>query len=325
MDGFDTTYTPEYDSEESKMTTKAGELTNEELIKNLHTAEHGTAAAADIMAELWKKNNGLVRLSIHQLTGLKVGDEGFEDMEQQAYFGFHAAAYSFDISGDLKFSTYAVNRIKWELCRYYERNGYTVHIPAYMRTRLKQCAEKQQQLEAETGKTVTIKAALQALNLSPAAADSTLSVYKKLKTASLDAETYTNSEGDSVSLLDILTDGADLEANVINATWQQELHTLLLKALKELPESSRAVIVRRYFRGVSLRQQARTLKTSAQTLFNLEKAGFKSIRAGKYGAELAEFCDTESQMEHAKRQIQRDRATIEKLQLSDSERGLLSL
>lgn len=137
--------------------------TNEELIERLQAAVEGTREAAAIMGELWAQNAGLVRLAVLRLTGLHMGEAGFEDMEQQAYFGFHAAVYSFDLLRGLKFSTYAVNRIRWELCRYYERNGYTVHIPAYMKRRLRDCMKKRQEFEAETGRPVTYEVTLKAI------------------------------------------------------------------------------------------------------------------------------------------------------------------
>ena len=113
----------------------AAKPTNEELIERLQAAGEGTPEAAAIMGELWGQNIRLVRLTVHRLTGLNVGEQGFEDMEQQAYFSFHAAAFTYDPAGKWKFSTYVAKRIGWELCRYYERGGFTIRIPTYMKQR----------------------------------------------------------------------------------------------------------------------------------------------------------------------------------------------
>lgn len=96
--------------------------TNEELIERLQAAGD-TPEAAEIMTELWEQNSGLVRLVVHRVTGLSERDGDFEDMTQQAYFGFRSAVYAYNPEFGAKFSTYAVRRIEWDLCRYYKRNG----------------------------------------------------------------------------------------------------------------------------------------------------------------------------------------------------------
>lgn len=299
--------------------------TNEELIERLQAAGEGTPEAAAIMADLWAQNIKLVRLTVHKLTGLNVGETDFEDMEQQAFFGFHAAAHAFDPSAGLKFSTYAVKRIKWELCRYYERNGHTTRIPAYMKQRFRDCAKKRQELEAETGCAVTMETALQALNLSPAAIAGTLTAFRKLETKSIDAEAYTSSDGDGVSLLDKLTDGADVETDVLGRVWQQELHALLIKALRDAPADGAAALSRHYFSGVSYDRIAHESGVTKQAIHNRVVTALQSIRAGEYAAELAEFCPTKSKKRKADRIMRKARENVRRLQLSDAERGLLAL
>jgi len=59
------------------------------------------------------------------------------------------AAYAYDMTAGVKLSTYAVNRIKWELTRYYERNGFAVRVPAYMKKRFRDCIEKKENFSAK--------------------------------------------------------------------------------------------------------------------------------------------------------------------------------
>lgn len=307
------------------MAAGAAKPTNEELIEHLQATGEGTPEAAPIMAYLWAQNIKLVRLTVHKLTGLNVGEANFEDMEQQAFFGFYAAAYAFDLSAGLKFSTYAAKRIQWELCRYYERNSHTTRIPAFMRRRLKKCAETRQQLEAETGRAVTYEAVLSTMGLHPAAVAGTLAALRKLETASLEAEAYGSEDGDSISLLDKLADGADIEADVIEQVWQQELHALLIKALRAAPTDGAAALSRHYFGGVPYRRIAEESGVTFQAVHNRVVTALQSIRAGEYAPELAEFCQTESSKARAERLIKQEREAVERLQLTDDERGLLAL
>lgn len=305
----------------------AAGATNEELIERLQAAGEGAPDAAAIMGQLWEQNAGLVRLTVHRVTGLNRGEPGFEDMEQQAYFGFHAAAYSYDPAAGLAFSTVFPKRIKWELYRYYERDSFTVRVPAFMRRRLKRCAEIRRQLETATGRAVTYEAALSTMGLHPAAVAGTLAALRKLETASLDAPRGddTDRDGDSVSLLDKLADGADIEADVIERVWQRELHAALVTALQDVPDDAKGIISRHYFSGMSIGHMAQEYGITKQAVYDREQKAFQSIRAGRYGAELAGFMPSISKKERADRWIKRDREAVTRLQLSDTEKELLAL
>ena len=307
------------------MAAGAAKATNEELIERLRAAGEDTPDAAAIMGELWGQNIRLVRLIVHRETGLNRGEPGFEDMEQQAYFGFHAAAYAYDPTEGRAFSTFFPWRIKYELHRYYERGGFTIRIPAFMRRRLKKCMETRRQLEAETGRAVSYEAALTSMGLPPSAIAGTLAALRKLETSSLDAEAYGSEDGDSVSLLDKLADGADMETDVIERVWQRELHAALMSALQDVPEGARGIISRHYFGGMSIGHMAQEYSITRQAVYDREQKAFRSIRAGRYGAELAEFMPSMSKKERADRLIREDRAAVAQLQLSDTEKELLAL
>lgn len=302
----------------------AGQPTNEELAERLQAAGHGTPEAVEIMAELWARNAGLVRLAVHKQTGLNKWEQGFEDMEQQAYFGFHAAAYSYGPETGVKFSTYAARRIKWELCRYYERNGYTVRIPAYMKKRLRDCMEKKRELEADTGRPVDYETALKSLCLSPAAIAGTLAALSKLETASLD-ELHGGSDGDGASLLDMLAAGEDVEEAALSQEWHRELHELLFVSLQDIPADARAIITRHYFNGLPFAHIADEYGITRQAVYDREQRAFQSIRAGEHAAALASFMPSTSSKARAERRIKADREAVERLRLTEAERGLLVL
>lgn len=303
----------------------AGQPTNEELTERLQAAGRGTPEAAEIIGELWARNTGLVRLIVHKVTGLNQQEPGFEDMEQQAYFGFHAAACAYTPAAGVKFSTYATKRIRWELYQYYENNGFTVRIPAFMKRRFRECMKKKQELEADTGRPVTYEDALKALSLSPAAISGTLAALRKLETASLDSMRGSETDGDGVSLMDMLADGTDVEADVIGQEWHRELHELMFMVLQDIPADTRAVIVQHYFNNRPFWRLAYERGVTPQTLYNRINAAFQSIRAGKHAAALASFMPSTSSKERAERQIRAERAAVERLQLTDNERGVLAL
>lgn len=299
--------------------------TNEELIECLQAVDEDTQYAKNILTMLWEQNKRLVWVTIHRLTGLSDFDEGFEDMRQQSFFGLRAAAYAYDPSSGVKFSTYAVKRIRWELTRYYEHYGFTVRIPAFMKKRLRDCIEKKRELEAETNCPVTYAAALEKMGFSPVVIAGTLAAFRKLETSSIDEIINSEKDGDGVSLLDVTAAADNVEEAVLSQEWLKELHNTLIAALCDIPSDAYNLIIRHYFQNVPLIQIAEEQGLSRQTLYNREAAAFQAIRTGKYGTVLAEFMPSHNSYKRAQRLIKQDREAIEQLRLSDTERNLLIL
>ena len=297
--------------------------TNEEKVLRLQSAK-GTPQEKALMYELWEQNYRLIKMIIHKLTGLTESDNDFEDLTQESYFGFRAAVYAFDPERGIKFSSYAGKRIEWELCRYYEKSGCMVHIPAYLKKRLRDAAEKKDQLEKETNGSVTLETALKALGLSHTAVLGTLSALDKLNAVTLD-NNYTTDDNDGCTLLDILASNEDIEEYIVSQEWHKSLHQVLHKALHELPENEQELIIRNYFHGVPISQMAEESGQSRQTIWNKKSKAFQSIRTGKYGKELAEYMPSVSKYEKALRLIMQDREAIKQLQLTATERELLIL
>ena len=94
------------------MAAGAAKATNEELIERLQAAGEGTPDAAAIMGELWGQNIRLVRLTVHRLTGLNVGVQGFEDMHRipllnsWRYLQYEIFIVSLNKCGKLYFDNY---------------------------------------------------------------------------------------------------------------------------------------------------------------------------------------------------------------------------
>lgn len=304
------------------MAAGAGNATNEELAERLQNAGEHTQEAADILEQLWAQNIRLVRHAVHELTGLGMSEPAFEDMEQQAFLGFYAAAHSYTPESGIKFSTYAVNNIKWELYRYYERNGQAVRLPRYMRNRIKEAAKKRVELEAETGGRVSYETALQALSLPPAAVAGTLVAIKRAETTSLDKSVKT--DGDT-TFLDMLADDTDITEATEGQAWVEDLHRLLLKALSEATADGASILSRHYFSGVSYRKMAEESGVTQQAIYERKRKALEAIRAGRYAAELAEFLPSTSSFTRAERLIKRTRENVERLQLAENEKGLLAL
>lgn len=216
-------------------------------------------------------------------------------------------------------------RIKWEICRYYERNGYTIRVPAFMKRRFRECLKKQQQLENTLSRKVSIEAALRELGLSDSIIAGTMAAFHRMKTTSIEAGIECSGEDSDASLLDFLSSDTDMENTVISQEWHKELHRILFEALADIPGEQCSLIVRHYFNGRTFRQLAEEYHTTPQTLYNWKEAAFRSIRTGKYGKALAEFSSSESGKRRADSLIKQDLNALKRLELSNKEKELLAL
>lgn len=133
------------------------------------------------------------------------------------------------------------------------------------------------------------------------------------------------SDEDGASLMDLLAAGDDLEDVVLGQKWHEELHELLFTALGELPKSERGIIIRRYFSGVTFERQAQEIGVTKQAVSERARKAYEAIRAGRYGPELAEFMPTTSAKVKVDRLIKQTREAVERMQLTDEEKGMLIL
>lgn len=296
---------------------------NESIVNRLQELGADAPEASSILGELWEQNINLVRRVVREVSGLPYGSQGFEDMEQQAYFGFHAAVYSYN--GGAKFSTYAAQRIKWELIRFYENNGFCIRVPSFMRERLRKVLQKQKELAETNGRAASIAEAAAALGLSKEQAQAVETAMQRLNPESLDAAI--GGEDDDITRLDLIAAEESTEDDF--APWHKELHDILQKALADLPEAQRRVIVRKYYNGVTLRQQAKELGISYTAVIDRQKKGLRRMRSGRYAAELADFAPTRKARDEWKENAERERKALanalDRLALSDSVKGMLLL
>ena len=303
------------------MTAEERKRRNAELLERLHR----DGETPELMAEFWEVNFPVISWTVRKVTGLSPREDGFEDMTQQAYFGFAAAVREYSDATGAAFETYAVNRVKWSLCRYYDSNGYSLKVPQYMVERIRACYKTRRKMTEETGRRVTNEDALKAMGLSPLTVNSTLSAIRRVEDMiSLDAKNDAE-DGDGKSLLDRIAAGEGFEEAIIAQEWQRELHGVIMKAVRELKEDEREIIIRHYFQGVTLSGIADSMKVTRQAISEKKKFALYALRVGKFASELAEFMPDTARKERADRIIKQDRAALSRLQLSTEEKEMLAL
>lgn len=306
-----------------KMDNRA--VKNTQLLARLSTETTGTPGFADVMARLWENNLPLIRRTVHSTTGLTASDLDYEDMQQEAYISFQAAALTYSAgAADCSFTTFFVHRIRWDLIRYYSSNGFSIRIPEYMKQIIRNVFDKKRQLEAQYGVKTTYEAAIKALGLSPGSAPGILAAIQRIEIISTDA-TQGGTDEDGLSLLEKLKSSEDVEESAIVQEWHRELHILITKALRDLPEDAQHILFRHFFQGVSYVTIAREMQCTRQSIDKKRGAAFRQIRAGGYAQQLTEFLPDMSAKRRADRYILQTKAEIEKLQLTCEEKELMAI
>lgn len=288
------------------------EWDNESIVIQIQT---GQGNREELLERLWTDNLGLIRKIIHRTTGLereKWSDrQDFEDLEQQAFIGLLDSIHRYDSTKGTKFFSYSEHYIRLSIYRYYDYSGQALRIPAYMRHNIRAYLQ-----ERERNQTATDQSIQKTLGMSDRAFQETVKTAQKMELVRLDS--YLNeSDKESGTVLDMIASTENVSETALSGSYDRELHNLLRSALRELPEKERQAIIARHYVRHSTEHIANEMNCTKQNVSKLIKSGYKRIRTGKYGSELATFLP-ERAMHRAQKHIQE-----EFKDLSEQERDLL--
>lgn len=290
------------------------DMTNEEIAALIQA---GTDREKNLEL-LWTRNIRLTRMIIHRLTGIGYQDDNFQDLEQQAYIGFHEAVMTYDPASGAKLFTHAENQIKKAIYRYHDNEGYLIRRPAYMKARMKKYFRVKARLDAESNGAVSTDAVLKFMNLTPNAEKALIKVLLESKTDSLN-EPLKEDEENGTELLEMISSNEDIEAAAIEKEYQKNLHSLLTKALNTVSKQQREMIVCIYYQGFTFERVGRLFRCWPQNVWDQTQRAFKKIRSGSYGKQLVEFLPDRASI-RAEEKIKTD---LENMELTEDERGLL--
>lgn len=238
------------------------EKSKDEQVKELLELAHsGDKQARDTMV---KDNMGLVWSIVRRF-----GNRGYEleDLFQIGSIGLMKAIDKFDISFDVKFSTYAVPMITGEIKRFLRDDGL-IKVSRNLKengARIKLAREK---LQIELGRDVTLKELAEETGIERA--EIVMALEANGEVESID-KTYAPENGKESSLADRLPQERDNHEILIN-------HILLEQLLKELGTEERRLIKMRYFEERTQMQVAKELGISQVQVSRMEKKILLSMR-----------------------------------------------
>lgn len=235
-------------------------LPEEEKTQLLRRSLNGDKAARERLIQ------GNLRLVLSVVQRFSQRNENPDDLFQVGCIGLIKAIDHFDITQNVRFSTYAVPMIIGEIRRYLRDNS-SVRISRSLRNIAYKAIQAREQFVAENGREPTDTDLARVLGISreqivqamEAIADP-ISIYEPV---------YSDG-GDTLYIMDQLSDGGNEE------NWLDEL--TFKEALRSLGERERKILHLRFFRGMTQMEVSAEIGISQAQVSRLEKSALNYVK-----------------------------------------------
>lgn len=221
-------------------------------VNDIVDAQNGNKNA---MEKLININNGLIWNIVKRFK-----DRGYEidDLYQIAVIGFIKAIQKFDVSFDVRLSTYAVPYILGEVRRYTQTEG-PIKISRTIKELLYKISEIQKEY-LKKGKEASIEEIAKEVGVSKD--EVIVALESKLPVNSI----YENdsNDDDGISLIDRISSGIDEQNLITNKI-------TIIELIKNLEEREKQVILLRYFRNKTQMEVAKIMGVNQVQISRIER------------------------------------------------------
>ncbi|MFT9599716.1 RNA polymerase sporulation sigma factor SigF [Mesobacillus sp.] len=227
-------------------------LKDHEVKELILRSQQGDQAARDLIVQ---KNMRLVWSVVQRFL-----NRGYEpdDLFQIGSIGLLKSVDKFDLSYDVKFSTYAVPMIIGEIQRFIRDDG-TVKVSRSLKETGNKIRKAKDELSKTFGRVPTVNEIAEFLELSPE--DVIMAQEASRSPASIHETVYEN-DGDPITLLDQIDNGEE-------GRWFDKI--ALKEAINELDERERLIVYLRYYKDQTQSEVAVRLGISQVQVSRLEK------------------------------------------------------
>jgi RNA polymerase sporulation-specific sigma factor len=188
-----------------------------------------------------------------------------EDLFQIGCIGLLKSVDKFDLSYDVKFSTYAVPMIIGEIQRFLRDDG-TLKVSRSLKELANKVRKTKDELSKKIGRLPTIQEVAEELGIT---AEEVVFAQEAGKPLSSIHETVFENDGDPITLMDQIADDTQDK-------WFEKL--ALNEAIGALSERERLIVYLRYFRDQTQSEVASRLGISQVQVSRLEKKILQSIK-----------------------------------------------
>ncbi len=236
-------------------------LSGEEMTELFKRYQKGDKSAKDMLIE------GNLKLVLSILRNYSNRTDNMDDLFQIGCVGLIKAIDNFDLSHEVKFSTYAVPMILGEVKRYLRDNS-SIRVARSIKDIAYKALQAKEQLTNELGKEPTIGQIAKKLELSEYEVTNALDSMKD--TISMFEPIY-NDGGDTIYLADQLEDKN-------NGMYSIDDKMALRDALKNLSSKEREIVIKRYIIGKTQMELATEFGISQAQISRIEKTSLEKVK-----------------------------------------------
>jgi RNA polymerase sporulation-specific sigma factor len=241
-------------------TSKLPVLKNDEMRKLFQEMQSGDISARE------KLVNGNLRLVLSVIQRFNNRGEFVDDLFQVGCIGLMKSIDNFDLSQNVKFSTYAVPMIIGEIRRYLRDNN-PIRVSRSLRDIAYKALQVREKLMAENSKEPTAMDIAEVLGVTHEEIVFALDAIQD--PVSLFEPIY-NDGGDPIFVMDQLSDDRQRDEQ-----WVEEL--ALKEGMKRLNDREKMIIRKRFFQGKTQMEVAEEIGISQAQVSRLEKSAIKQM------------------------------------------------
>ena len=236
-------------------------LSNEEMTLLFKKYKEGDSFAKEDLI------NGNLKLVLSILRKYNNRVENMDDLFQVGCIGLIKAIENFDLSHEVKFSTYAVPMIVGEIKRYLRDNN-SVRVSRGIKDVAYKALKTKEDLTNKLGHEPSITEIAKELELTEYEVSNALDSMRD--TVSMYEPIY-NDGGDTIYLADQI---GDTKGNA----FELDIHLALKEAMKKLREKERYVLIERYIIGKTQMELSEEIGISQAQISRLEKNGLDTLK-----------------------------------------------
>ena len=210
---------------------------------------------------------GNLKLVLSILKKFNHRTENMDDLFQIGCIGLIKAVENFDLSYEVRFSTYSVPMITGEIKRYLRDNS-SIRVSRSVKDTAFKSLRTKEKITAEKGREATTLEIATALGLEETEVITALESMRD--TISMSEPIY-NDGGDTIYLSDQLADHK-------NDLYDKETRMSVQDALMKIKEKERYILVSRYIMGKTQMELAEEIGISQAQISRLEKNGIAKIK-----------------------------------------------
>ena len=236
-------------------------LTNEETKELLQKMKNGDPFARDDLI------NGNLKLVLSILKRFNHRGENMDDLFQVGCIGLVKAIDNFDLSHDVRLSTYAVPMILGELKRYLRDNS-SIRVSRSLKDLAYKVLKLKEEKMKESGKEATLEEIAKELNVEEG---DIVNALDSMKTPVSIFEPIYSDGGDTIYLYDQIEDKKLVEKDM-------DINMAVKQAIEELTEREQFIIDQRFIIGKTQVEIAEELGISQAQISRLEKGAINSLK-----------------------------------------------